>query len=192
MTTPPWARRLLASLDASDQRAIAVARTLSETQLNWRADQSSWSIGQCLDHLRESNELYGRAMDAALQHPRGHPVDEITPGWFGGLFIRTVIDPATAPTKRKAPAKIVPASTVDETILDRFLRSNDVTRRVIERAQSIDVNRVRFKNPFVWWIRFTVGTGLEIIVRHEDRHLLQAERIRSHANFPTGENQPGT
>ena len=123
-------------------------------------------------------------MEASLTEPRRGPVDEITPGWFGRLFIRTVIDPTTAPTKRKAPSKIVPTNTVDATILDRFLRSNDETRRVIDRAQSVDVNRVRFKNPFVWWIRFTVGTGLEIIVRHEDRHLRQAERIRSHTNFP--------
>src|SRR2546430_4319296 len=39
--------------------------------------------------------------------------------------------------------------------------------------------RSRFKNPFVRIIRFTVGTGLEVLWRHERRHLLQAERIRA-------------
>ena len=29
-------------------------------------------------------------------------------------------------------------------------------------------------------------SGLEIIAKHEQRHLLQAERIRAHAGFPTG------
>jgi hypothetical protein len=49
------------------------------------------------------------------------------------------------------------------------------------------VNRVRFRNPFIAVIRFTIGTGLEIIARHEDRHLLQAERIRDsgRAHHPT-------
>jgi hypothetical protein len=33
-------------------------------------------------------------------------------------------------------------------------------------------------------IRFTVGTGLEILTRHENRHLLQAERVRANPAFP--------
>ena len=46
-------------------------------------------------------------------------------------------------------------------------------------ALDYDLNRIRFKNPFVGIIRFTVGTGLEVMSRHERRHLLQAERIRA-------------
>lgn len=183
-TTPGWARRLLASLDSLDQRATVLAESLSVTQLNWRADPSRWSVGQCLDHLRVANEVYGSAINSALNGTGSGPVDAITPGWFGRWFIRTVIEPSPNTIKGKAPAKIVPIVTVDATILDRFLRSNQQTRDLIARAQTFDVNRIRFKNPFIGWIRFTVGTGLEIIARHEDRHLQQAERIRAHAHFP--------
>jgi hypothetical protein len=182
--TPAWASRLVASLSASDRRADALARPLSVAQLNWRADQSTWSVGQCLDHLRAANDVYGAAIGAALTGPGSGPVNEITPGWFGRYFIRTVIEPSPNTRKQKAPAKIVPITTVDATILDQFLDSSQKTRELIARAQSFDVNRLRFKNPFVSWIRFTVGTGLEIIAKHEERHLLQAERIRAHANFP--------
>src|SRR5215469_8329081 len=45
-------------------------------------------------------------------------------------------------------------------------------------------NRVRFWNPFLPGLRFTVGTGFEIIARHERRHLLQAERVLGSTNFP--------
>jgi hypothetical protein len=182
--TPDWAQRLLASLASSDQRAATLARPLSVAQLNWRADQSTWSVGQCLDHLRAANDVYGAAIGSALTGTGSGPVNEITPGWFGRYFIRTVIEPSPNTRKQKAPAKIVPIATVDATILDQFLHSNEQTRQLIARAQSFDVNRLRFKNPFVAWIRFTVGTGLEIIAKHEERHLLQAERIRAHANFP--------
>ena len=68
---------------------------------------------------------------------------------------------------------------VDATILDRFLASNEEARRLVERAGEVDVNHVRFKNPFVPMLRFTIGTGLEIIAKHQDRHLLQAERVRA-------------
>ena len=51
------------------------------------------------------------------------------------------------------------------------------------RAQK-NVNRIRFWNPFIPGIRFTVGTGLQIIVGHERRHLLQAERVLHSPSFP--------
>jgi hypothetical protein len=59
-----------------------------------------------------------------------------------------------------------------------------MARELIRRASSYDVNRIRFRNPFVPLLRFTVGTGLEIITKHEDRHLLQAERLKQSAEFP--------
>lgn len=47
-----------------------------------------------------------------------------------------------------------------------------------------DVNPIRFKNPFIPGLRFSVGTGPEVLTRHERRHLLQAERIRESPEFP--------
>src|SRR4029453_9509035 len=62
--------------------------------------------------------------------------------------------------------------------------SNDVARDLVRRAGAYDINRIRFRNPFIPLLRFTVGTGLEILWRHQRRHLLQAERIERTATFP--------
>ena len=51
-------------------------------------------------------------------------------------------------------------------------------------AASRIVNRIRFKNPFIPMLRFTMGTGFEIVSKHQSRHLLQAERVRESVNFP--------
>jgi hypothetical protein len=96
-TSPPWCLRLLSEFTAADERATALAKTLTPRQLNWKPRPETWSVGQCLDHLCVAN---------------------------------------------------------------------------------------RFKNPFIPVLRFTVGTGLEILAKHERRHLLQAERIRDSPEFP--------
>jgi hypothetical protein len=83
-----------------------------------------------------------------------------------------------------APGKIKPRAAIDAQVLDRFLRSNARTREIIRRAADYDVNRLRFRNPFAPVIRFTVGTGLEILSQHEQRHLLQAEKVRESPGFP--------
>jgi hypothetical protein len=181
--SPRWCLRLISELAAADERATALAKPLSPQQLNWKPHPGEWSIGQCLEHLFVTNEVYCRAISPALA---GHPhavVQEIRPGWFGQWFIRNYIEPLSQPKRRRAPKKIRPGSRVELSILDQLVISNDKARELIDRAGSYDVNRIRFTNPFIPVIRFTVGTGLEILSKHQRRHLLQAERIRRSLEF---------
>ena len=183
-TTPAWPRRLIAELEAADARAIALAGTLTATQLNWKPRPEVWSIGQCLEHLCVANEVYLPPLSDALEGHQPAAVDEIRPGWLGRWFIRNYIEPSPETKRAKAPQKIAPAARIEPGILDRFLRGNDTARQLVLRAAPYDVNRIRFRNPFISILRFSVGTGLEVLTRHERRHLLQAERIRESSGFP--------
>lgn len=182
---PPWSRRLTSELHAADAKAIALAKRLTTAQLNWKPRPDVWSVGQCLEHLCLSNEVYIAPLIEALGARPTGPVDEITPGWFGRWFIRKFIEPTTQRARARSPRKAVPVSkAIDPSILDRFIASNAKVRDVVARAERHDVNRVRFKNPFAPVMRFTVGTGLQIIARHNFRHLLQAERVTQLPEFP--------
>jgi hypothetical protein len=185
VTLPSWYVRISDDLDVADSRAAAIVPRLSTTQLNWRPRPDTWSIGQCLEHLCISNELYVEPIVAALRGRPTGPVDEISPGWFGQWFLRKYIEPTTQRTRARAPARSAPSpSSVDASILGRFIASNAAIRNVIDRARAYDVNLVRFRNPFVPLIYFTVGTGFQIIARHNHRHLLQAERVAQSQEFP--------
>ena len=181
---PAWSVRLIDELDAADRRASDLARGLSPEQLNWKPTEDLWSVGQCLQHLYIANEVYLPAIANALDDRPLSPVHNITPGWFGRWFIRTYIEPSSRGKRARAPRKIAPALQIDPSVLDLLLRSNDVARDLVRRAGAYNVNRIRFRNPFIPLVRFTVGTGLEIVWRHQRRHLLQAERIKQARGFP--------
>lgn len=183
-TLPAWATRLIADLDENDRRAQEIAGDLTLAQLNWRASPETWSVGQCLEHLCNANVVYLPPIEKSLEARPSSPVAEITPGWFGRWFIQSYIEPSAQTRKRRAPRKIAPVRDVGADVLARLLDSNVVARDLIRRAAAYDVNRIRFVNPFVPVIRFTVGTGLEIVARHQRRHLLQAEGVRRDAGFP--------
>lgn len=177
-TLPPWGKRLLTELDACDARAIALVKPLTPEQLNWKPAPEKWSVGQCLEHLAIANEVYLDPIADALATPPSGTVDEIVPGWFASWFIRTYIAPSAQTKRASAPKKITPVlSRVEPTILERFLDGNRKMRELVIRAAGHDVNRLRFRNPFVPLIRFTVGSGFELTSQHESRHLLQAERV---------------
>jgi DinB superfamily len=174
----------MAEIDAVDRRVRGVTAGLDAVGLNWQPAPDSWSIGQCLEHLRLANEVYLPSIAAALEgQPRG-PVEYVAPGWFSRWFMRNYIEPPTRKRRVNAPGKIVPASRIEPSVAEAFLASNETLRELIWRASEYDVNRTRFKNPFVGAIRFTVGTGLEIVCRHQVRHVRQAERVRAKREFP--------
>lgn len=179
-----WCVRLIAEIDANDGRAAAVVARLNEESLNWRPAPDSWSVGQCLAHLVLANEVYLPPIAAALDSAREEwrrPVQYVHASWFSRWFMREFIEPQrnlAKPKRVKAPGKIVPRARVEMSVLDELLVGNRRLRELVVRAGEFDVNRVRFRNPFVSWIRFTVGTGLEIVSRHQVRHLMQGERVR--------------
>ena len=113
---PAWLLRLNSQLDAADQRATVVARGLTPQQLNWSRSPAEWSVGQCLEHLAIANAVYLRAMSRSLEGRRAGLVEEIAPGWFGRLFIRTVIEPSPKMRRRPAPKKIRPGAQVPPTV----------------------------------------------------------------------------
>lgn len=184
VSSPAWSTRLIGELNASDDRAKALTTGLTPEQLNWHPRPDAWSVGQCLEHLCITNELYVPPISASLARKQISQVQDITPGWFGRWFIKSFIEPSPQTKQARAPGKIVPGSRVELSVLDRFLRSNQAIRELIHLAGDCDVNRIRFRNPFIPLLRFTVGTGLEIISGHERRHLLQAERVKQSSDFP--------
>ncbi len=182
--SPPWWLRLISELNAADNRAIALAKALTPQQLNWRRRPDEWSVGQCLEHLYVTNEVYLGPMSTSLKDRQPIVVQEITPGWLGRWFIRNYIEPSSKMKRVRAPRKIRPGTQIEPSVLDRFLISNHTARQLIHRARNQDVNHIRFRNPFIPVIRFTVGTGFEILSKHQQRHLVQAERIRNSPEFP--------
>lgn len=179
-----WSSRLLSELEAADLRAEQIAEALRPDQLNWQPSRGAWSVGQCLEHLYNTNEVYLPPISAALEGRHQSVVEEIRLGWLSRWFIRNYIAPNPGGARARTPRKIEPSRNVRPDILAALIRSNGVARELVRRASVYDVNTIRFKNPFIPLLRFTVGTGLEIISKHQSRHLSQAGRVKASVGFP--------
>ena len=49
-------------------------------------------------------------------------------------------------------------------------------RRFLRRYVDIDLPGVRFPNPFLRGVQFSLGKGLHVIAEHEPRHLFMNPR----------------
>ena len=176
---PAELQAVMKELDRTDEEARQLVSGLSHAQLNWQPDARAWSVAQCLDHLGQINSVYTPALQAAVRHVDRSSVglyEPIQPGWFGRWFINAMQPPPRR--KFKSPAKGRPGThkSGDE-VLSAFIASHNELRRLIHEARELNLNRIRFKNPFVSVLRFTVGTGILIIAAHDRRHLWQARQV---------------
>jgi DinB superfamily len=180
---------ILEQLKQAEDAAERLLNGKSREQANWQPNQgTSWSMWQCFDHLARINRVYCQALLAAVENPRatrGGSPQTVVPGWFARWFIKSMEPPVSK--RFKAPAEVIPTEAGNpQEALQAFLESHAPVRRVLDFWDRVNFDRVRFKNPFVPVIRFTVGTGLMVINAHDRRHLWQAQRVQDAPGFPKG------
>jgi DinB superfamily len=181
-TNAPDLKDLKDQLDAAERDAQALVSNLDEERGCWRGQEGSWSVAECLDHLATANRVYLNAMRDPAIHARQQGrlrQGSATPRLVGRWFVRTLEPPVKAPFRMKASRAIEPRlATPLATALASFRTSQDQVRAFLLEYADLDLAAVRFPNPFVRGIRFSLATGLHVITAHERRHLWQAWRIR--------------
>jgi hypothetical protein len=66
---------------------------LSSEQLNWKATADSWSIGQCLEHIIKTNEMFYPEFEKLASGTRKNSlIENYSPlsGFFGRFLIKAV------------------------------------------------------------------------------------------------------
>ena len=169
-------------LDAAERDARLLVANLAEERGCWRAEAGSWSVAQCLDHLAITNHVYLDAMkEPAI---RGRETGRLRrrpplPGFVGRWFAAKMEPPVKAFPKMKATRNIKPrTSPALSDALACFLTSQDRIRDYLTTNADLDLAGIRFPNPFIPGVRFSLATGLHILTAHERRHIWQAWRAR--------------
>ena len=178
---PADLQSVLNELDRTDEEARQLVSGLSDAQLNWHPSPTAWSVAQCLAHLGQMNSVLTAALRTAVRQANKNsamPRKPIQPGWLGRWFISQMEAP---PRRRmKSPKQGIPeARKSKEETLKSFIAAHDELRSLIHEAQELDLNRIRFRNPFIGLLRYSVGTALLVIGAHDRRHLWQANQVRA-------------
>jgi hypothetical protein len=187
----PDIENLRDQLDAAERDAQSLAEDLSEERGCWRAEAGSWSVAQCLDHLAITNQVYLSAMKEPVNRARAagrlrrRPA---LPGFVGQWFATKMEPPVKASSKMKTMRIIKPGASpwLAEAFV-RFLTSQEEIRDYLRTNADLDLAGIRFPNPLIPGIRFSLATGLHVITAHERRHMWQAWRVRRAAEGALGE-----
>jgi len=139
-----------------------------------------------IEHVALSISQYMAPIRAAIAKG-GPPAAEqnyifVAGGWFSNAFLKRIGPEVTS--KFKAPGKLRPLSVDSGRVFADLHRAHEEVQLLLAETARLDLNRIRFRNPFIPVLRFTVATGFLVMAAHGRRHLLQAERVTQADGFP--------
>ena len=173
------------ALDADTVSAhVQEMKRLGLLQLQWKPEPSAWSILECAEHLVLTARAYHPVLaEAIAKAERGSSDTAYSPTLLGRMFIKAVSpDPKL---KVKTLESVTPARTgLGATVLDNLLSLQTQRRVLLREAAGIDINRTKIRSPLNRFLRLSAGEAFTVLVRHEERHLQQADRVMKREGFP--------
>ncbi|MFN0105051.1 MAG: DinB family protein [Bryobacteraceae bacterium] len=168
---------IIAGLNNASRHAEELFASVPADALERSPAPRRWSAAQCLAHLAVTNFTYLAAMRTAIKpalHLRNHERSgPLRAGLPTRLFLAH-LEPPVGKRIRTRGALVPPPSIDARAALKEFLRSQAAVIELLMECRHLDLNKIRFANPFVPGLRFTVGAGFLIIAAHDRRHLWQA------------------
>jgi hypothetical protein len=160
--------------------ARELTQGLNEAQFNWRPAPDQWSIEECLSHLTMVGQWELRAIEQAVEQGRARGLTGTGPFAYGPVE-RFIIDMTRPPvrTKLPAPRRFTPLHGQPVTaILPTFLHVQSQFQLQMERADGLDLKRVKVATPISPLLKLSLGATFAQAAAHERRHIEQARRVR--------------
>jgi hypothetical protein len=168
------------------ERAKKSFSHLSDTQLNWKHHPDSWSVGECLSHLVNSNRLYLDKIENTLNSfPTSCEKDITYKQSFMGKLISEGVDPTNLKKVKTFKVFFPDKSAIQNKIIDEYVKSSEKLIELAGKMEYLDLEKIKLSSPANILIRLNLGDPLIIIPKHDKRHLNQAEKAMNLKEFPT-------
>ncbi len=160
--------------------ALELTAGLTEAQFNWRPSPEQWSIQECLAHLTSVGQVEVEAVQTAVDEAKAKGITGTGPFEYPA-WERFILRETEPPVRHQMPApkRFVPVHGQPITgILPTFLHVQRQFTIQIERAEGLDLRRVKVPTPITRLLKLSLGATLAQAAAHERRHLAQARRVR--------------
>ena len=153
---------------------------LSTEELNWKENELKWCIAQNIEHLICINESYYPVIESIRKEEYKRPLlGKI--GFVVNLFGRMILKSVQADRKKKMktfPIWEPRKSNIADDILTRFEVHQDELKQMIINSQDLLKKDIVISSPANVNIVYKLNVAWDIIIAHEQRHLLQAKEVQ--------------
>lgn len=169
--------------------------TLDKQHLNWKPKEDRWSIAQCVEHTNLFLEYYLLPIEKVVAEQLQKNLNS-TPTYKVSRYGKYAIKMVKITKQNKLKIKLDSRKFFQPTTppvskekfeeqLQYFINLQSRLLDLIEKSKQLPLGKTRI--PFNFWgfYKMKLGDLLQILVYHTERHLIQAQRVLYHDNFPS-------
>ncbi len=153
---------------------------LTDDQLNFKPGPAQWSILQIFGHLNITYDIYIPCILRRITLAPDIKEEDFKSGWLGDWIYEKIMPRSDGSVfKLRAPKSQWPRDGEGDgkEILSRFLQQCDAVDDILRHAATKDLRRIRIPFSFTRLLRLRLGDNLRYLIAHNERHLLQAQRV---------------
>ncbi len=159
---------------------------LNDVQFNWKPNPNQWSIGECIDHLIVSNQLYFPKFEAVANGQHISTIWQKLP-WlpsFWGKMLLKIVSPDYP--KNSKTLKIFEPTASDFTVdlIQEFENCQQKLVTYFEQMDHINLDKIIITSPASALITYPLKDACKVLIEHEKRHFNQAFHVKEQAEFP--------
>ncbi len=168
-------------LQITDKSTVVARKlqSLSDLQLNFKQNTSTWSILECIEHLNRYGDYYLPEIQNQILAQKGGQASPIfKSGLLGNYFAGLMQAKDGKMKKMKSPKDKDPShSKLTRMTIDRFLKQQELLHSLLLQSKKVDLQRTKTAISLSKLIRLRLGDTFRFFVYHIERHVLQAERV---------------
>ncbi len=175
---------LLSSLSKDIKEDLAYIESLksqSLLQLNYKADDTTWSTLENIEHLNLYGDFYIPELEKAiLAAAKTSPKAEFKSSWLGEYFANAMLPAANGDIKKMKTFKSKDPnnSNLSKDIITRFEEQQNELFVLLDKAANVDIRKAKTGTTIATWIKVNVGDILRVVIYHNRRHMNQIRKIK--------------
>ena len=149
----------------------------SLANLNTRAQKTSWTVLECIEHLNRYGQFYIPELKKVISKSGYKTASVFKGSWLGRFFISS-IDPNKKTKNMKTPKEMNPfGSVLGIEVLDTFLSQQHELLEILDQAKKVSLDKTKTKISLSKFIKLRLGETLKFLVLHNQRHINQAKKV---------------
>lgn len=176
--------QLLQTLITDTQDHLDRSRALLKNDastLNHREEAASWSALECIQHLNLYADFYHPELERRIGESKFPFSKDFKTGILGNYFAKSML-PSPKMKKIKTFKSMNPlGSQLNVSTIDTFIKSQEKLLSLLEAASKVDWNKTKTSISISSLIKLRLGDTFRVVIYHNARHILQAERAVEHS-----------
>jgi len=174
--------KLLQSLIEQTKHIINQAEKLKSYDLHtltWKADPTSWSILECLEHLNLYGDFYLPQIEDKIKNSSTQSEPEFKSGWLGDYFAKSMLPKEKLNKMKTFKDKNPLNAKLDERVIDRFIGQQIKLLDLLSLSGNVSLNKIKISTSISKLIRLKLGDTFRFYINHMIRHMKQVDKVKA-------------